>query len=78
MAPAYELLGNAFSHHDDVVIAKVDADEHKSLGSKFGVTGFPTIKYFEKGSKSPEDYQGKRELDDMIEFVTAKTGSQRV
>jgi protein disulfide-isomerase A6 len=25
---------------------KVDADKHRDLGSRFGVSGFPTIKYF--------------------------------
>jgi len=32
-----------------VKLAKVDADAHKNLGSRFGVTGFPTIKYFDYG-----------------------------
>lgn len=27
---------------DKVYIAKVDADNHKDLGSKYGVTGFPS------------------------------------
>lgn len=38
LAPVYEELGDAFKGKD-VIIGKVDADEHKSLGSKFGVTG---------------------------------------
>jgi len=42
LAPIWEELGAAFSHaKDKVVIAKVDADAHRELGTKFGVQGFP-------------------------------------
>ena len=55
LAPTYEKLGEAFAKADDVIIAKVDADGDKTLGSRFGVSGFPTIKYFPKGSTSAEE-----------------------
>ena len=44
LAPTYEQLADAFAHaKDKVVIAKVDADgAGKSLGQKYGVTGFPS------------------------------------
>ena len=37
--------------------AQVDADAHGSLGEKFGVRGFPTIKFFGRGKStaSPEE-----------------------
>ncbi|EOD05413.1 hypothetical protein EMIHUDRAFT_199129 [Emiliania huxleyi CCMP1516] len=40
-------------------LAKVDADEHKSLAERFDVSGYPTIKTFKKGEAS--DYEGPRE-----------------
>ena len=55
LAPTYEKLGEAFAKSDDVIIAKVDADGDKTLGSRFGVSGFPTLKYFSKGSTSAEE-----------------------
>jgi len=55
LAPTYEKLGEAFAKSDDVIIAKVDADADKTLGSRFGVSGFPTLKYFSKGSTSAEE-----------------------
>ena len=55
LAPTYEQLGEAFATSDDVVIAKVDADSDKTLSSRFGVSGFPTLKYFPKGSTSAEE-----------------------
>lgn len=48
LAPTWEELADAFAKTPSVVIASVDADAHKSLGGRFGVTGFPTLKYFPK------------------------------
>lgn len=70
LAPEYEKFGAAFEGKKDVVIAKVDADAHKELGSRFGVTGFPTLKFFTNGE--PEDYKGGRTLEDLISFVNGK------
>lgn len=43
LAPTYEQLADAYSHaKDKVIIAKVDADGHRSLGQRFGVSGFPS------------------------------------
>jgi len=76
LAPIYEQFADAFaSAKDKVHIVKVDADGvGKGLGQRFGVTGFPTLKWFPAGSSTPEDYQGGRELDDLVKFVTDKTG----
>ncbi|TPX34532.1 hypothetical protein SmJEL517_g02896 [Synchytrium microbalum] len=75
LAPTYDQLGEAYApFKDSVVIAKVDADAHKSLGQKYGVNGFPTIKWFPKGVSSPEDYSGGRSLEDFITFIGQKTG----
>ena len=55
LAPAYEEVGKAFDSVDSVLIAKVDADSERDLGSRFGVRGFPTLKFFPKGSTDPEE-----------------------
>ena len=39
-------------------LAKVDATEEKSLGSKYEIKGFPTIKFFKNGK--PTEYNGGR------------------
>lgn len=59
-----------------MVIAEVDADKHKDLGSKFGIQGFPTMKWFPKGSTKAEEYNGGREAQDILDFVKQKTGIQ--
>jgi len=76
LAPVYEVVGDAFAKISDVVIAKVDADKHKDLGGRYGVKGFPTLKFFPKGSKEPQDYSGGREAQDIIDFVNGKAGTR--
>lgn len=74
LAPDYELLSQSFSSSKAVNIAKVDGDEHKDLSSKYGISGFPTIKWFDGKSKDPEDYKGGRDLESFQSFITEKTG----
>ncbi|KAG5637160.1 hypothetical protein H0H81_005563 [Sphagnurus paluster] len=75
LAPVYEQLGDAFAHaKDKVVIAKVDADgEGKDAGKKYGVTGYPTLKWFD-AQGNPEPYESGRDLDSLAAFVTKKSG----
>ncbi|KAH1203474.1 putative protein disulfide-isomerase A6 [Glycine max] len=50
----------------------VDCDEHKSLCSKYGVSGYPTIQWFPKGSLEPKKYEGPRTADSLAEFVNTE------
>lgn len=76
LAPVFEELATNFANNGDKVsIAKVDADEHKSLGKRFGVQGFPTLKWFDGNEGSqPEDYSGGRDLESLTKFISEKTG----
>jgi protein disulfide-isomerase A6 len=75
LAPVYEELAGKFSFASDKVsIGKVDADEHKALGKRFGVQGFPTLKWFDGKSDTPEDYKGGRDLESLSKWITEKTG----
>ncbi|KAI0754039.1 protein disulfide isomerase [Daedaleopsis nitida] len=76
LAPVYEELANAFAHaKDKVIVAKVDADgAGKPLGQKYGVTGFPTLKWFGADGGEPEKYEGGRDLEALANFITTKTG----
>jgi len=58
------------------VIGQVDADAHSALGQRFGVSGFPTLKWFPAGSLTPEDYNGGRSIEDLSEFVKSKSGAK--
>lgn len=75
LAPVYEELASNFQHAaDKVLVAKVDADEHKSLGKKFGIQGFPTLKWFDGKSDKPVEYEGGRDLESLAKWITDKTG----
>ncbi|KAH7097370.1 protein disulfide isomerase [Auriculariales sp. MPI-PUGE-AT-0066] len=77
LAPIYEQVADAFAHaKDKVVIVKVDADgEGKDIAKTHEVQGYPTLKWFGANDAVKSDpYEGGRELDDLIKFITDKTG----
>ena len=53
------------------VIAAVDATVEQSLGNTYKIKGYPTLKYFYKGSPY-EDYNGGRRKMDFVEFMKKK------
>ncbi|KAM7276752.1 hypothetical protein ACFE04_018618 [Oxalis oulophora] len=77
LAPTYEKVATVFKSDSDVVIANLDADKHRDLGEKFGVSGFPTLKFFPKDNKAGEDYEGGRDLEDFVNFINEKSGTHR-
>jgi len=56
----------------DIKLAKVDATIETKLAEKYGVQGFPTIKFFKKGNAV--DYQGGRTSEEIITWLNKKTG----
>ena len=47
LAPEYEKAAEELAKNDPpLYVAKVDATEQKKLGERFGVQGFPTLKWF--------------------------------
>jgi len=75
LAPIYEELGDAFAHaKDKVTVAKVDADGvGRPLGTKYGVKGYPTLKWFDASGKI-QDYNGGRDLQSLAGFITLTSG----
>ncbi|CAM9375613.1 unnamed protein product [Choristocarpus tenellus] len=76
LAPIYEKLASIFEAEEEVVVAKVDATEEQSLAQRFGVTGYPSLKFFAAGKDSigdePEVYQGGRDLPSLVGFLNEK------
>jgi protein disulfide-isomerase A6 len=63
----------------DIVIAAVDATASPDLAKKYGVTGYPTIKYFPKGESvdKAQEYDGGRSADTIVSWVNNKIGTSR-
>ncbi|KAL7156071.1 hypothetical protein ABFS83_03G118500 [Erythranthe nasuta] len=51
-----------------VVVAKVDADKYRKIGSEHDIDGYPTLKVFMHGV--PTEYNGPRKADLLIQFLT--------
>ncbi|KAJ4955624.1 hypothetical protein NE237_012407 [Protea cynaroides] len=77
LAPIYEKVATAFKMEEDVVIANLDADKYKDLAEKYGVSGYPTLKFFPKSNKAGEEYDGDQDLDDFVTFINDKCGTSR-
>nr|VDC90652.1 unnamed protein product [Brassica oleracea] len=75
LAPEYEKLGASFKKAKSILIAKVDCDEHKSVCTKYGVSGYPTIQWFPKGSLEPQKYEGARNAEALAEYVNKEGGT---
>ncbi|KAL2211121.1 disulfide isomerase [Sarocladium strictum] len=74
LAPVWEELAVGLqSHKNKIQIAKVDVEAEKALGERFGISRFPTFKYFDGTSKSPQVYKAARDLESLTAFVLQKT-----
>lgn len=80
LAPTWEALALSFAPESDVLIAKVDCDSEgsKAACAQEGVTGFPTIKFFPKGSTESTIYNGGRAEKDLAKYINKKAGTHRV
>ncbi|KAF3436521.1 hypothetical protein FNV43_RR23613 [Rhamnella rubrinervis] len=76
LTPTYEKVATAYKL-EDVVIANLDVDKHKDLAEKYGVSGFPTLKFYPKSNKTGEEYEGGRDLEDFVNFINEKCGASR-
>lgn len=50
------------------MLAAVDATEHKAVGERYKISGFPSLKYFVKGEEKYTLPQ-LRNKDKIIEFM---------
>jgi protein disulfide isomerase len=53
-------------------LAKVDATVENELASRFGVRGFPTMKWFVNGQAN--EYDGPRERKGIVDWIKSMTG----
>lgn len=73
MKEDWENLGTAFEGSSSVVIGDVDCTVETELASEYGVSGYPTIKYFTGETDEKGDaYNGARKFEDLKTFVEEK------
>ena len=77
LAPEWKIAGDTFTSDDGIIIAAVDATAHSAIAKRFDVKGYPTIKYFPKGSTTPKDYDGGRTADTIIKWVNKNIGTNK-
>ncbi|KAL5547062.1 hypothetical protein UlMin_006749 [Ulmus minor] len=70
LAPEYEKLGASFKITKSILIGK-----HKDVCSKYGISSYPTIQWFPKGSLEPKMYEGARTAEALAEYVNKERGT---
>lgn len=72
LAPEWKKAASALK--GIVKVGAVDMDQHSSVGGPYNVRGFPTIKIFGANKNSPQDYNGQRSAQSIVETAmsTAK------
>jgi len=75
MKPDWDSLGSDYADSKTVVIGDVDCTAAgKPLCDKYGVRGYPTIKFFNPPDEEGEDYKGGRDLPALKKFVESDLG----
>jgi len=69
LAPHYEEASDKLP--EGVRLAEVDATEETALGERFGIRGYPTLKWFDNGADS--EYEGGRTTDQIVQWIDIMT-----
>jgi protein disulfide-isomerase A6 len=74
LAPEWESAARALD--GKVKLGAIDATVESSLGSRYGIRGYPTIKVFRPGSKNaPVDYEGGRTASSIEQYALSVRSS---
>jgi len=65
LEPIYDELASKLSHHENLIIAKIDATQNEVNG--ITIRSFPTIRLWKKDEKENTiDYDGERDVQSFI------------
>lgn len=74
LVPEYQKAATALK--GAVKVGAVNADDHKELGGRYGVRGFPTIKIFGANKNKPDDFQGDRKAQGIVDAALSAVRSK--
>merc|ERR1711874_531456 len=74
LTPIYDELAEKMTN-EEVEIVKMDATAN-DVPPAFDVKGFPTLYWLPKDTKKPVSYNGGRELDDFVKYISEKATSE--
>ena len=75
LKPAWDKLGDEHKSSKTVVIADVDCTKEQDLCQKYGVSGYPTLKYFTGATAATGDaYNGGRDFDTLSAWAKDNLG----
>ncbi|XP_044159785.1 protein disulfide-isomerase-like isoform X2 [Bufo gargarizans] len=71
LAPKYSKAAEELKEKtSEARLAKVDATEEKDLADEFGVSGYPSIKFFLNGNRTGHiDYGGRRDTEGIVRWM---------
>lgn len=67
LTPIYEAVAKKFRGFENLVIAKMDSTENEVEG--ISIQGFPTLKFFKRGSTTPQEYNSGRDEASFEKFL---------
>ena len=74
LAPEYQKAAKALK--GIIGVGGINCDEEKQLCGQFGIKGFPTIKIFSSNKNKPDDYQGSRDANGIVQ--AAQKAAQKI
>jgi len=74
LAPEYAKAAGNLAEHENIALAKIDATVHGDLAKKYGVRGYPTLKWFKKDPENAMEYGGGRKEPEIVSWILKKTG----
>ncbi|GAA5820361.1 hypothetical protein JCM3770_002782 [Rhodotorula araucariae] len=82
LEPVWTKIAKAFEGDDRCQVAHFNADDAdaRPIAQKYGVSGYPTIKFLAPPSKGAavEAYQGPRSEEAFLEFLNEKCGTDKL
>merc|ERR1712076_289765 len=78
LAPEYAKAAKALADLEGVALAKIDATIHSEVAKKYGVRGYPTLKWFKKDPENALEYGGGRKEAEIVSWIKKKTGPPAV